>query len=46
VEVDRLLEPVDPHLTGKAARDNVELVIKVKTRIVDYFKGYPYPHFA
>ena len=46
VEADRLLTPVPENLSGKASRDNVQLVIKVKTRIVDYFKGHPYPHFS
>jgi len=46
IEADRLLTPISESLNGKASRDNVQLVIKVKTRIVDYFKGHPYPHFA
>lgn len=43
VETDRLLRTTT--LTGHAVH-NVELIIKVKTRIVDYYKGHPYPHFA
>lgn len=44
IETDRLLRPTE--LTGRAALNNVELIIKVKTRIVDYYKGHMYPHFA
>ncbi len=44
IESDRLLTETSLH--GSAAMKDSELVIKVKTRIVDYYKGYPNPHFA